>query len=101
MVENNGIYRDIFESTAEHEASDPYWKRAIALFSSLDASGKETLLEIMRQVSVDTTSNVLGVIDGANSLEGIDESFALTLGGTDPGGDLQSLFLVEDEQLRK
>lgn len=101
VLENNDVYRDIFESTAQHEASDPYWKRAIALFNSLDAVGKETLLEIMRQVSVDTISHVLGVIDGANSLDGVQESFDLTLDGAGLGRDLQRLFLVEDEQLKE
>ena len=55
---------------------------------------------IIRQVAVDTTSNVLGVIDGVNSVEGVDAEIRLTYADENLllSGDLQSLLLVEEEE---
>mgnify|MGYP003628499107 CR=1 FL=1 len=51
-----------------------------------------------RQVAVDTTSNVLGIIDGVNFVEGLPEDFMLLYGRDKKlSRDLQSLFLVEEE----
>lgn len=53
-------------------------------------------------MSVDTVSNVLGVFDGVNAIEGADAGFAVIYGGDQRmDGDLQSLFLVEDEEITK
>lgn len=103
VEENTGIYRQLFTSTSVENASDPYWKRALTLFNGLSTEQQEVFFEVVRQVAVDTTSNILGVIDGVNALEGVDEQFVLTCeSGPKLSGDLQSLFLVEEEQaLRK
>ena len=99
--ENVAIYRDLFASTSVEKASDPYWKRALTLFYALSPEQQVVFFEIVRQVAVDTTSNVLGVIDGVNALEDIDAELALVYGDDRQtlSGDLQSLFLVEEEKL--
>lgn len=98
VEENVEAYQDIFTNTSSDGASDPYWKRALILYDALSRDQRSVLFEIMRQVAVDTTSNVLGVIDGVNSLEGITEDFTLLYGRDQKlSGDLQSLFLVEEE----
>jgi hypothetical protein len=79
--------------------SDPYWKRALTLFNGLSAEQQEVFFEVIRQIAVDTTSNVLGVIDGVNALDRAEDQFVLTCeSGAELSGDLQSLFLAEDEQ---
>jgi hypothetical protein len=100
--QNLAIYRDLFANTDPARASDPYWKRALALHSSMSDEHREVLFQIVRQVMVDTTSNLLGVLDGVNWLEGQDEGFKLT---TESGSErlnegLQDLFLgmEEDDQ---
>lgn len=98
IEENLAVYRDIFVQTSPEDASDPYWKRALVLYSSLPPDQRPVIFEIMRQVAVDTTSNVLGVIDGVNFLEGTSDEFTLFYGRDKLSGDLQSLFLVEDER---
>jgi len=96
--ENVSIYRDLFSKTPASEASDPYWRRALALFGSLTEEHRSILFEIMRHVSVDTASNILGVLDGVNSIDGGEADFTLlSATGQKLNGDLQSLFLVEDE----
>ena len=80
------------------EASDRYWRSALALFSSLTEEQRSILFEIMRQVSLDTASNILGVLDGVNQIDGDEAGFTLlSAAGEKLNGDLQSLFLVEDE----
>lgn len=101
--ENAAIYKDLFESTAPDAASDPYWKRALSLYGSLDEAGRRVLFEIMRQTSVDTVSNMLAVLDGVSALEGPREDFILTT-SSDPqqiNGSLQDLFLEADERDRQ
>jgi hypothetical protein len=101
VSENTTIYRGLFSNTPIEEASDPYWKRALELFGNLSPGEKEVFFEVIRQVAVDTTSNVLGLIDGVNSLHGISGELELRLGGKKLSGDLQSLFLVEEERSPK
>lgn len=96
--ENMAIYRTLFSQTSPDAASDQYWKRALALFASLSDEQRSVFFEVIRQVSVDTTSNVLGVIDGVNTLEEGQAGFILLYDQDQKlSGDLQSLFLVEDE----
>lgn len=101
--ENVAIYRDLFTNTLTETASDTYWQRALALFNSLSPEQQDVFFEVVRQIAVDTTSNVLGVIDGVNSIDGINEEFILTYGDENKllNGDLQSLFLVEEEKVLK
>lgn len=100
--ENVSIYRDLFSKTYASEASDPYWRRALELFSSLSDEQRSVFFEIVRQVSVDTASNVLGVLDGVSSIKGDEAGFTLLSGPRQKlNGDLQSLFLVEDEARSK
>jgi hypothetical protein len=96
--ENVAAYRNLFNTTSPQEASDPYWKRALNLFSTLDADQREVFFEVIRQASVDMTSNVLGVLDGVNAVEGIDTNLIVSdANGLRLNGDLQNYFLVEDE----
>lgn len=97
--DNVSTYRELFANTLPDDASDPYWKRSLALYHTLTPDQQSVFFEVIRQVSVDTTSNVLGVIDGVNFIAGGDEEFTLIYGRDQKiSGDLQSLFLVEEEQ---
>jgi hypothetical protein len=96
--ENNSIYLTLFAETKIEKVTDPYWKGALSLFSELSDQQKTFLFQIIRQVAVDTTSNILGVLDGVNELRGVDGVFQLVSGdGQKLNGDLQALFLVEEE----
>jgi len=98
VKENVEVYQDMFTSVSSDGASDPYWKRALTLYEALSHDQRSVLFEIMRQVAVDTTSNVLGIIDGVNFVEGLPEDFMLLYGRDKKlSGDLQSLFWVEEE----
>lgn len=98
VQENVSIYRDIFNNTPASKVTDLYWKRALECFGTLSVEQKNILFEIIRQISVDTTSNILGIIDGVNILDGVKGSFDLSLDGISLNGDLQSIFLAEEER---
>jgi len=99
VEENVAIYRDLFESTEVDSASDPYWVRALSLYATLGAEQREALFEIMRQVIVDTISNVFAILDGVSELEDQEEEFSLFAGnGTEQlNGELQDIFLELEE----
>ena len=99
VEENLSIYRDLFSSTSIKDVTDEYWKRALTLFNSLPAEQREVFFEVIRQTMVDTTSNILGVIDGVSIMNDEGDEFSLTYGDDKKSlsGDLQSLFLAEEE----
>jgi hypothetical protein len=101
LDENTVIYRDLFEMTEVEQASDLYWKEALALFNKLSNEDKETLFKIMRQISVDTISNFFAVLDGVNCLEDQEGDFSLKLDNKPEklNGDLQDIFLEIEENL--
>lgn len=100
MVEENAaIYRKLLLNTKVEKASDAYWKRVLTLFDELSFDQREVLLELTRQVAIDATANVLGVIDGICPLEDADQGFHLVYETQELSGDLQSLFLEQAEQL--
>ena len=104
VVQHNvTIYKDLFESTTPESASDTYWKRALTLHRSLSDGDRAVLFEIMRQVTVDTVSNLFGLLDGASALEGPREVFVLTSQPDDRklNGNLQDLFLEAEGRERR
>jgi hypothetical protein len=98
VEENVATYRRLLLNTPIDLASDPYWRRVVKLCSELNADQREVLLELTRQVAIDTTANVLGVVDGVCPIGDLDYGLRLTYGDKDLGGDLQSLFLEQAEQ---
>lgn len=94
------IYRDIFATTNPANVSDPYWTRALDLYFKLDDAGKAVLFQIIRQIMVDTTSNLLGVLDGVNGFHGQTEGYKLTTvtGNEKLNDGLQDLLLAMEEE---
>ncbi|GLQ88794.1 hypothetical protein [Dyella flagellata] len=95
---NYALYRSLLLNTEVKQASEPYWRRVLTLFSELSADQREVLLELTRHVTIDAVANVLGVIDGTQELADADDVFRLTYAGQELGGELQSLFLELAEQ---
>ena len=71
------------------------WPQIAQLYRSLTEEQRRQFMEGIRQVIVDTLSNMLGILDGSTLLEKHRDDFHLTY-GDDPqeiNGDLQDLFL--------
>lgn len=100
VEENVGIYKDLFTSNSPGKVTDTHWRHALSLFNTLNREQQQTFFSIIRQVTVDTTSNVLGIIDGVSAIDGIPGRLELRyVDGSKLSGDLQSLFLAEEENL--
>lgn len=99
VEQNMEIYRDLFANTNPENSSDAYWKSALNLYSFLTEDQRNVLFQIIRQTMVDTTSNLLGVLDGVCFLEGQTEGFRLTMESRPDvlNQGLQDLFLAIEE----
>lgn len=97
--ENINVYRDLFLNTDPDSVTDEYWIKALKFFNSIDESSRGIFFEIIRQIEIDTTSNILGILDGVSWLEDQDEEFLLTMENSkEPiNGDLQDIFLAQEE----
>lgn len=97
--ENSVIYKDLFINTDPNSSTDKYWVNALNFFNKLDPSDKEIFFKIIRQIEVDTTSNILGILDGTSWLENQEEEFKLTTKNSkEPiNGELQDIFLEQEE----
>jgi hypothetical protein len=65
------------------------------LYQSLDEEQRRQFMDGIRQVMVDTLSNIFGILDGSTLLEKHRDYFHLTY-GSEPqelNGDLQDFFL--------
>lgn len=93
--ENLKIYSDLFNETDRAEAADRYWSDALAFFDSLSEADRDMLFRIIRQVSIDAVSNVLGVLDGSSFAEGVDGEIVVQISpsGDVISGDLQDAFV--------
>jgi len=99
VEENLFLYKDIFTSTDPQTATDPHWKPALTLYGKLDSEDKNVMFDIVRQVMVDTISNVFAVLDGVSQLDGQVCEFSLTSnsGSQRINGELQDRFLELEE----
>jgi len=100
IEENITIYKDLFTNTKPNTVTDEYWTEALSFFNKLDENDKRVFFKILRQIQVDTTSNILGVLDGVMWLENQEEEFVLTTKSLkEPiNGELQDVFLEEEEE---
>lgn len=96
------VTQHLFETTDISKATDPYWIKAQGLFDKLDQNDRDILISMMRQSAVDTTSMMLGALDGSSMLKGQDSEVEVTTKDTKEllSGDLQELFL-QAEELRR
>lgn len=96
---NVELYKETFDHCLTEQVTDPYWKDALALFEKLDHSEREVFFNVIRQVSVDTTSSIFAVLDGISEFEGQEKEFVLSTEGGEErlNGSLQDLFLELEE----
>ncbi|WP_336010402.1 transposase [Acinetobacter calcoaceticus] len=95
------IYKDIYSSTLIDNKikKDPYWFDALTFYQSLSKNDKKILFKIIKQTTIDTTSTILGIIDGPVSLDQVSGDFTLTYTENEKtvilSGDLQDEFLTK------
>lgn len=99
VIENMDLYRQFFNSDPNEDGVIEYWKNAITLYDKLNDSEREVLLSIIKSTIVDTISNVLAILDGNESMDGID--IQVKINDTLNDGDLQDTFLAYTEELEE
>ncbi|GAB5524983.1 MAG: hypothetical protein Roseis2KO_28550 [Roseivirga sp.] len=102
IEENLDLYKETFKHTIPDETTISHWSEALSFFKRLNDQDKETLFKIIRQVEVDITAHILGVLDGSSWLEGQEEEFELKIEGRDDliNGELMEIFLELEEEDR-
>ena len=72
------------------------------MYKGLTDADKLVFFKVIKQIEIDTVSNILALLDGVTSLEGQDDEFNLSFKKTNEkiNGDLQDLFLEFDENNR-
>lgn len=95
--DNLAVYTELFRTTPPDKAVDPHWVRALELFNELDDAKKDTFLEVICHTMIDTTANLLGIVDGCCPVSGVDGDVTLCIDGHPIGGELQELFLELNE----
>jgi len=99
--ENLDIYRSLLEKTKIENVTDKYWKNLIVFYNKLSESEKKFLLEIIRQIIVDTASNFFSILDGNSFLQGQPDNLFLSFEKHQEmklNGNLQDIFLEFDEE---
>lgn len=95
--DNLAVYAELFRGTPVDKAVDPHWVRALTLFNGLDEENKHVLIEIICHTMVETTANLLGILDGGCPVAGMEGDVSLQVDGRPIGGELQELFLELSE----
>jgi len=96
LERNLAYYKEIFYQTKLEDVIDDYWYKAIVFFRSLNPDQQEVLLEIIKQVQIDTMATMLGIIDGIASLNKVFKDVSLIVDGEKINGDLLEYFLEQD-----
>lgn len=101
--DNLELYRDLFENTKSNQVTDDYWIKALSLFSKLEPEDREIFFSVIRQITVDTISNLFAILDGSATLGDKKNEFNLAVKNDIKeklNGELQDIFLEIEEQER-
>lgn len=94
VEEGMKIYHELYESIEVSNNTIDYWKKAIALYHILTDEEKAIFYDIIRQVIIDTTASIFGLLDGSSSLPGGGTfETKITVDGVDTKNLLQDYFL--------
>lgn len=98
VIDNINYYNSVLRSRSSDNVKDPYWKQTLDLFNTLTPTQQSAFIDVMRQVSVDTISSLLGVFDGVSAIQGMNGTILLTYDGETINGELQEHFLAIEER---
>lgn len=97
-IDNLDIFRRRYFETEYRSVTNPGFRRAMELAQHLSESDRSTLLEIIRQVSVDTASTVLGILEGTVVPDQIEGEISVIYDDEDISDEIQSMFLIVEEE---
>ena len=91
-------YFNTMETIDRSSVNDPYWKKILTLYDTLDINGKDNLKALVRLVMIDLLSNIFAKLDGVSSFKNQTNQFDLRYGDITISGDLQEIFLMDVEE---
>lgn len=97
IVNNLKTYEKLLKNTDIDKATDINWKTVLNIYNSIDDIEKTKFEGFIRQVMVDTLSSVFAVLDGVTWLKNQTDDFNLSHSGTKLNGELQDIFLANEE----
>lgn len=78
IVENNiEIYKRLFNETEITDNTIEYWINSLEFYRGLDELKKDIFFIILKQIIIDTISNLFGLLDGSSEL--IDEDYTVSV----------------------
>lgn len=103
------LYREVAETNIQsflnryfdnnpERISNIEFKKTIEFTTGLSDIQKSALRDLIKQVSIDTASTVLGIVQGSHVPDEIEGEFTLLYEGKNVGRDIQAHFLAEDER---
>lgn len=100
---NSLLYQRMFDdellAEPRRDDLDPEFQRSLEIYEALTESQQEALIRRFRQITVDSISSLLGIIDGSTPCGDFTGDFALTYNGSKVGDDdLQDAFLERIEE---
>jgi hypothetical protein len=96
IVDSNlNEYKELFYNTTLEQSNDAHWIDALRFLNNLSIENKEIFFKIIRQIEIDTISNIFAIIDGNLWLEKQASEFVLTSKDSEISlnGELQDIFL--------
>lgn len=95
--DNVDSYKQLLEKLPRDEAKDPYWIKLLDFYDRSNNEDRQFIIELMRQVSIDSVASVLSIIDGVGYTE-LNEDLVLSDDhGNSLQGDLSDMFLEKCE----
>lgn len=88
-------YLEALEKFPRDEVADPYWQSVLKLYDSVAPQEKMTIIEIMRQVTIDSIAGMFGILDGTIVCPHGEEIRVMNLEQVVISGDLQDRFLED------
>jgi hypothetical protein len=95
VIEQNSMHYISMLGMPASKVRDPRMRSIVVAFERMDAEQKEAVRALVRQVLLDTVSNLFGILDGSSLLKGFRKQFVLMY-ETSPekmNGDLQEILL--------
>lgn len=79
LHQNLLMYKKLYAETVLDEKikADPFWGDPLTLYNSLNIQDRDKLFKVIELTIIDTTSTILGIIDGSVTLDKIEGNFLL------------------------
>jgi len=97
-------YINLFENPKNEEITDSFWKNAIAFYQKVSDEDKQCFFRILKQVTIDTTAEILAILDNSAYLKNKDDDLELFFKRAPNekiNGDLVDVFLAFAEEQDK